>query len=984
MNTYGINFEHPVWLLALLLVLPVFWLGFRYMRAIGRFRRTCAIILRGAAVAVLVLMLAGLCVVKTNRQIAIIVVMDKSLSIPQHLQDQAYDYLKKALSSRQVGDLLAVVDVAEAASISMLPSASSDIQQRNTTLMGLESKISDGIQMAMAIAPPDTAVRILLITEGNQTEGDLKEAVRMAAVNGIAVDVLPIHYKYDSEVIFRKLTAPARARSSQTVALRFILDSTGDINGKLFLNLNDRPMDLDSNSLEIGAPVELKEGTNVKTISIPVGSRGIHKFDAIFMPDQAYKDGISENNQATALVYVSGPGHILVVDTDGKSGQVLTGYLTKSGLDVRHLIASEFPDDLSVLMDADAIILVNTDCSNFTYLQQEMICRYVTEMGGGLIMTGGPNSYGAGGWIGSPVAKILPVDLEPPQKKQMPKGALVLIMHSCEMPQGNLWGERVAIAAVETLSRLDLVGILAFNWQSGGRGGPADWIYPLSEVGDKRSVISAIRQMQVGDMPDMGSHIQEAYDKLTASDAAQKHIIIISDGDPAPPTRQLLDKLKEASITCTGVAVFPHSQSDVQSLLRIAQLTGGRFYDVQDPAKLPQIFIKEAQEVKRSLIIEQNFSPQITYSLSDFLRGLNPPLPSLDGFVLTGPKGGLSQLVLTNQEGDPILANSQAGVGRCVAFTSSVDSRWASNWLTWGEAERFWEQVVRWTGRPAQSAECEILTDVQGQSINLDVELLDQQGNFLQIAGIDGQIIGPDMKPIDIELTQIGPGQFRSSVSAKNPGSYLINVRYRKGGEESQNFGQAAVTIPFAPEFQDLMDNAALLKEAVQIGNGRTLGSDPNRVNLFEQAGLDFPKTSLPLTKFFMLLWLGVFLLDIAVRRVVIDFKAIFRKAITLVRRPAKVKAEQTLEALRLKRKKIKEQLTVSDFQAASKKYEAGKEYEGEIPVSKLETPAEVERSVEQRIEAILQKEEDQSHISRLLKAKKEALEKNKDKKDNI
>ncbi len=69
---------------------------------------------------------------------------------------------------------LAVVDVAETASISTLPSTDVGIRQRNTTLKGEQTKLDAGIEMAMAIAPPNTAVRILLVTEGNETAGDLK------------------------------------------------------------------------------------------------------------------------------------------------------------------------------------------------------------------------------------------------------------------------------------------------------------------------------------------------------------------------------------------------------------------------------------------------------------------------------------------------------------------------------------------------------------------------------------------------------------------------------------------------------------------------------------------------------------------------------------------------------------------------------------------------------------------------------------------
>ncbi len=56
-------------------------------------------------------------------------------------------------------------------------------------------------------------------------------------------------------------------------------------------------------------------------------------------------------------------------------------------------------------------------------------------------------------------------------------------MHACEMPQGNYWGKLVASSAVETLSSLDLVGILALEL-AGCR--IDDWVYPLSEVGDKK------------------------------------------------------------------------------------------------------------------------------------------------------------------------------------------------------------------------------------------------------------------------------------------------------------------------------------------------------------------------------------------------------------------------------------------------------------------------------------------------------------------
>ncbi|GAJ21888.1 unnamed protein product, partial [marine sediment metagenome] len=173
--------------------------------------------IRCLVIFLLVALLARPILTRTSERVTVLTVIDRSQSIPSGLQQKSLDYLAQALENKAPEDQLAVVDIAEAASISKLPSGDITIRQRNTTLNGQQSKLADGIQMAMAIAPPDTAVRILLVSEGNETAGDLKEAARTAAANNIPIDVLPLRYQYDNEVIFKRLAAPTRARSSQTV-----------------------------------------------------------------------------------------------------------------------------------------------------------------------------------------------------------------------------------------------------------------------------------------------------------------------------------------------------------------------------------------------------------------------------------------------------------------------------------------------------------------------------------------------------------------------------------------------------------------------------------------------------------------------------------------------------------------------------------------------------------------------------------------------
>ena len=125
--------------------------------------------------------------------------------------------------------------------------------------------------------------------------------------------------------------------------------------------------------------------------------------------------------------------------------------------------------------------------------------------------------------------------------------------------------------------------------------------------------------------------------------------------------------------------------------------------------------------------LEETFVPQVTFGLSEIVKGLPATLPALEGYVVTAPKGGLAQMVLASPEGDPILATSQAGLGRSVAFTSSMDSRWAAAWLAWPPMESFLEQMIRWVGKPALASDCEIMVDVQGRHMEVQVESIDTQ-----------------------------------------------------------------------------------------------------------------------------------------------------------------------------------------------------------------------------------------------------------------
>ncbi len=984
--TYGFHFEQPWWLLGALLALPAVWLARRSLRTLGPIRRVLAMGLRAAVISLLAAMLARPTLTRTHETLTVLAVVDRSQSVPGGYWREpdanagpdgpgsVIAWLRRALADKPAADRLAVIDVAERADVTRLPSTAADVPKRSLALRGLQSRLAAGVQLALAVAPPNSAVRILLISDGNETSGDLRAVARVAAANGIPIDVLPLRYRYQREVVFRRLVAPGRARSGQTVPVRFVLSSTHEADGQLMLTLNDRPVDLDPASDLVTAAVHLKPGTNVHTVSLPVGLAGVHDFEAQFIPHGERDDRLAENNTAATVTFVAGPGHVLVVASDDREAEGLLAALTAANIDARLTPPAAFPRTLTGLLDADAVVLVNTSNDLFTAGQQEMLVRYVADLGGGLVTVGGPNSYGAGGWIGSPVAKILPVDLDPPQVKQMPRGALVLVIDR----SGSMTGQklhaskRAAAAAVTGLSRLDHVGVVAFD-------SAAHWQVPMQLAGNKDAIRRDIARLSSGGGTDVHAGMVEAAEALAGLGGAVKHVILLTDGQTAgPDCRPLARKMAGDRITVTTVAVGPGA--DRQLLHAIARTTGGRFYPVADPRNVPRIFVKEAQVVRRSLIVEDPFQPKFAGGPGEVLAGLSG-VPTLDGRVLTGAKGGLNEILLAGPEGEPILATTRAGLGRVLSFTSSADSRWAAAWLAWGGYGRFWEQAVRWAARSAQPADCEMFADVQGDTVTLTVEAVRDGGGFARFAEVTAQVIDPEMDSTALPLRQVAPGQYRATFQAPAGGSYLVNLRYRPEGSGAgeASLAQTVVNVPFAPEFEDLTDNAALLGDVAETTGGRVLGDSPDTDELFSRAALAPPRAAMPLTTPLLLAWIALFLLDVGVRRIAIDFAAVARRIVGRLRLRQAGEEGGTLSALKQRRERVRQRLRAEggrDAQAR-RRYEATGRPDAALPAADVQTPAADKRApapAEPSTPPTAKAEDtDETHVSRLLRAKRRA-----------
>lgn len=864
------DFAKPQWLWLCLLVPVLILISLRSLAGLEPTRRFLAIAARCLLIVLVAACLAEVEYVRRNDDLTVMFLMDRSHSV-EELQDQQETFIREASETMPPDDRLGMIDFARTAYVEQLPRPGGFIipPGRLPTMPNIDrTNIASAIKLAMAMFPHDTAKRIVLMSDGNDNMGDVITQAREAKANGIPIDVRPLWYEHRNEIYFDRMIAATHAEPGEQLPLRMVISSQRAASGTLAIYQNGKPVPLS----EEASRVTLAPGNNTLMLRLPVNTSGSHSFEAVFRPDDESMDGVALNNSARAFTFVSGGSRVLLISGDALHDQALLDALVSEKVNVDLIEAANIGEfGLLQMMNYSSIILSNVPAASFTEQQLSEFAVYVKDMGSGLIMAGGPESFGAGGWIGTPVEEVMPVSFEIKHKRVIPRGALALIMHSCEIPRGNYWGKEMAKKSVDTISSQDYIGVLAYTWSPGG----TNWEVPLGLNNNKQAVKNKIDRMAIGDMPDFAQSMEMAHKELTrgrGSDAAQRHVIILSDGDAAPPSPQLIANYKRDKVTVSTIAIGWGAHVMTTTLQDIARKTGGKFYSAKNPRQLPQIFVKESKVVRRPLIVDEAFQPQVYHADSVLLDrdAAAAGFPPLGGMILSSPKESpnvLMPLIRATDDGnDPVLAHWQYELGKTVAFTSGYWPIWGEDWTAWPRFAKFWAQLVRWTMRQESPANFETRTQVEGGRGRITIDALDKDASYLNFLNFQSRVIGPDNKSIPITFTQTGPGHYEADFDAEQAGQYLANVQVFESGSP-RGVIRTGLSIPFSPEYRDLVPNEGLLRQIVEITGGRWLDAGAQEAEVFSH---DLPPTEARKPGWeWVLAWLllPLFLLDVAVRR---------------------------------------------------------------------------------------------------------------------
>ncbi len=861
--------ERPAALL-LLALCPLLWPALRTsLTDLSRLQLFAQLAMRSALLACIALALALPASLQERTRVSVAALVDVSHSISDDQLRQVGQQIDRLRQrAQQQGDELHVVTFGgqpgllpdplrwdRATDVERLRGPAGHREQAQAWLRPEASNLQAALQLSYAVHAPDTLRRVVLFSDGNQTEGDVTSEALSARRRGMRVGYVALPAEAAAEVLVRDLhllsdsgdAAGIKVGAPFTLEAEVFSSVPQRVRATLFESQGSGERE---NPGDGHRDVDLVAGRNLLRFRCQIDSAGVKRYRVQLgaVPGATLQDRFASNNQALLPLFARGRPRILYIEGETAAKGYLSQALARENIEVETRGPYGLPGHAKDLLGFDLVLMSDVSATLVSQAQMVAIESYVRDYGGGFIMAGGENSFGSGGYQGTQLEKILPVRFEQEKKRDQPTLALVLAIDR----SGSMSGRKLELAkdaaraTAEMLGGDDLIGVVAFDSQ-------AIPLVRLQRAQNRVRISSDISRLTAGGGTQLLPPLQEAYQQLAAATARIKHVILLTDGQAEyQGILELVNQMVAQKITVSTVGVG--SGADQTLLTAIAENGGGRFYFTQDESSIPKIFTKETTQVARSALVEDRVRPVVA-KFVELLDGVGiESAPALRGYVSTKPKP-LAEVILVSPQGEPLLVRWRQGLGQVVAFTSDVKNRWAVDWLRWPGYARFWAQLVRSAMRhdsKNRGPGYQLTAAAIPPYVQVRVDAVSSDDRF--VSGLDTQLEifandpGQDetsllnaatganpstalrQKPmLSLPLPQTAPGRYETEVYLPRTGAFLLRAVHRspptsgagatqQGPVVAESWGTLSVSYP--REYLAIPPDLELLDRVAQATGG--------------------------------------------------------------------------------------------------------------------------------------------------------------------
>lgn len=683
--------------------------------------------------------------------------------------------------------------------------------------------------------------RVILATDGSPDEPAMFEAwIEKIKASGVEVDYILLDgVQYANDASLGKIKGitnvwsgmpfpvfvPVHSDKSQQAILRVF------VNGGLYDEGN----------------VQLAKGETILPVMLQAGTPGVMSIEIHLIIDG---DAFMRNNISFASVQVFPQPKVLIITKNEGVVANLANGLNNQGSDVKVISPQQFPTRLEELKTFEVIMIHDLLAQDLNYDQMQALKLHVLELGKGLIFLGGRNSFTLGGYQNTLLEPLMPIVLTPPDRVQRVPITFLLVLDR----SGSMAGDRdteiapidltreAAMRAIETLRSDDYLGVLSFS-------GSTSWDVDLRNVGeglDLRIAQDKVSQIVAVGGTFMYQALEEAVNQLVVTETTDyPHILLMSDGvsgdGSSDEFNRLVDFAASNGITISTIALG--NESDPETLARIAEVGGGRFYQVLNPQDLPQVMISESRAVQAENVQEGRTNLVLGAENHPILAGFSlDELPLMNAYIATQSKStlGAENVLLSGNFGDPLLSVWRVGLGYVAAWMGDLGEQWVPEMNSWEKQGKFWQQVARYTLPDPSNREADVRVTLDATQMSIQLSLA---------ANAAGSV---DSNPIWVyskigergnafAMRQVSAGVYELDLPKPETGAYTGIIQYSVQESKKEVIVPFAVNYPDEWQFEPLEDGlervafwqeksqGEMLSYNQELDNSSTLADKPGR-----------------------------------------------------------------------------------------------------------------------------------------------------------
>lgn len=755
MSSIEISFENPWYLLLILPVLAIVIFPFFMLPKKRRYtvKRIVPVVLHALLSTALIFVLAGFSVINHTNEQAVMLLLDLSQST-QTVQDAMQSHANELLSKIDETTPVGVVAFGKG----QVYSVRLDDHDRTLSLQSPGADATDleqALEYTASLAPKDKALRIVLFTDGKQTDGNAENMAYNLANQGVRLDA--VYYDTTNlptkEVQIGSFSAPEGIYVGNEAVLTAEIKSNTACKAVLKLYENE--------ILLTTKDVDVTSAGNVIEFTVQPQSTGVHTYHLVL---EVSEDTIAQNNEAYVCLPVAGEATVLIIADTEENAQALEQVL-KAENAVTSVSAYQAPKTLVELCKYDAVVLSNVEYYDLPRGYDKILDAYVGSYGRTLLAVGGRDTFMYGDMEGTALVDMLPVSLTLEESTEGKSVALMLVLDCSSSMDGDRFviAKQGAIRCLDAMTDNDYVGIVSFS-----KTANLDSSLLRADTDNKESLTRVISGLELG----RGTYYTEALtlagDELAKSDADIKHILFLSDGQPSDSGYYaVVSNAYEQGITVSTIGLGYSSYI----LSGIAQYGNGRYYYVKSADELPNIMLSETEQAKVSSLIVGDIVPIIKEQSALTESIGSTQLAPLGGYLGTTLKENATAYITTDR-GHPIYAAWEYGFGKVACFTSDLNGSWSDRWLSDSVGKAVTLGMIKTTIASAHH-ESSLIPQITLYGKTAKIAVLTASGSETNAVAVT---VSKDGKEQTYKMNMVYPGRYEASVPLEGNGAYALHI----------------------------------------------------------------------------------------------------------------------------------------------------------------------------------------------------------------